>query len=518
MSEEKIKEEASMNRFAPTIGIVGASLGVAGLVAYSVAPEKLWLVSLCEGLALICLIVFFILHFETLKAFSARRSTRMGANSMLMVALFAGILVIVNFLAARHTTQWDFSETQHFTLSPQTRTVLRGLTREVKVTVFSQERSASFNTYRDLLDSYRSHSDKLRVEFVDPERRPGLARQHGVTRTDTAIVESGAQTSRVTTASEAELTGALIRVSKDAKKRIVFLEGHGERSTADQDKGGLSLVKAALEKQGYEIGTVTLLQERVVPANTAVLVLAGPRRPVIKEEQERISRYVAGGGRLLAMVDPGSQADLDGLLTPWGVKTGKGVLVDFQDRLAQGGVNFLLIRRFTEHEITQDLTSVVLFPDSRHLVVDDAGTSTWSTTPLAQTSPQSRAVMNAQGGTFKLDDKTDVKGPLPLAVASTPKQQAAEGQHQPAVVVVGNSSFASNAYINFPGNTDFLLHVLGWLAEERDLISITPKEPALRPFVPNPAQERTLFYVQVLLLPGLTFLWGIATWRRRRRL
>ena len=37
-----------VNKFAPTIGIVGASLGVAGLVAYSLAPEKLWLVSLCE--------------------------------------------------------------------------------------------------------------------------------------------------------------------------------------------------------------------------------------------------------------------------------------------------------------------------------------------------------------------------------------------------------------------------------------------------------------------------------------
>jgi ABC-type uncharacterized transport system involved in gliding motility auxiliary subunit len=507
-----------MNKSAPTIGIVGAALGVAGLVAYSLSPEKLWLVSLCEGLALICLIAFFVLHFETVKAFSARRSTRMGTNSMLMVALFAGILVIVNLLAARHATQWDFSETKRFTLSPQTHRVLRGLQREVTVTVFSQERSASFTAYRDLLDSYRSHSDKLRVEYVDPERRPGLARQHGVTRTDTAVLESGGQTNRVTTASEAELTGALIRVSKDEKKRILFLEGHGERAISDENKGGLSLMKAALERQGYEVGTLTLLRESAVPANTAVLVLAGPRHSVTKEEQDRVGRFVTDGGRLLAMVDPGSQADLDGLMAPWGVKTGKGVLVDFQDRLAQSGINFLLIRRFTEHEITQDLTSVVLFPDSRHLVLNDAAGSAWSATPLAQTSPQSRAVMNAKGGAFKLDDKADVKGPLPLAVASTPAQQAAEGRHQPAVVIVGNSSFASNAYLNFPGNTDFLLHAMGWLAEERNLISITPKEPAMRPFVPNPAQERALFYVQVLLLPALTLFWGIATWRRRRRL
>jgi ABC-type uncharacterized transport system involved in gliding motility auxiliary subunit len=239
---------------------------------------------------------------------------------------------------------------------------------------------------------------------------------------------------------------------------------------------------------------------------------------VTKEEQERIAKYVAGGGRLLVMIDPDSKADLNDLLAPWGIRTGQGVLVDFQDRLAQGGINFLLVRRFTEHEITQDLTSVVLFPDSRHLVVENTEKSSWSATPLAQTSPQSRAVMNVRGSLFKLDDKVDVKGPLPVAVASTPKQQAPEGQPQPAVVVIGNSAFATNAYINFPGNTDFLLHTIAWLSEERNLISITPKEPALRPFIPNPAQERTLFYLQVVALPAVTLIWGVATWRRRKRL
>ncbi|NJL16392.1 MAG: hypothetical protein HC938_03540 [Nitrospira sp.] len=71
---------------------------------------------------------------------------------------------------------------------------------------------------------------------------------------------------------------------------------------------------------------------------------------------------------------------------------------------------------------------------------------------------------------------------------------------------------------NFPGNSDFFLHTMGWLAEERDLISIAPKEPVLRPFTPNPTQERTLIYIQVVFLPLLTLLTGIIMWRKRRRL
>ncbi|MBM4125717.1 MAG: hypothetical protein FJ246_12335, partial [Nitrospira sp.] len=469
-------------------------------------------------LALICLSIFFVRHFNKLKTFSARRATRLGAGSILMTLLFLGILIIVNFLAARHSQRWDFSETQHFTLAPQTYQVLRGLTREVKVTVFTQDRSPAFNTYRDLLDSYKQQSSQVKVEFVDPERQPGVARRYGITRTDTAVIESGPQTTRITAASEAELTGALIRVSKDAKKHIVFLEGHGERSIADQERTGLSIVKEALGKQGYEVSTLSLLQASAVPEDTSVLVLAGPRRPVTKEEQDRLARYVATGGRLLILLDPDTQADLDDLLGQWGVEAGKGVLVDLQDRLAQGDLTALMVRTFTEHEITQDFNFAVLFPSSRYLAFHEDRGKDWDFVPLARTSARSWAETDLKGRVAGFNEKDDVQGPLPLAAALTPKKEPAEGAKRAALVVVGNSSFASNAYVNFPGNTDFLLHALGWLAEERALISITPKEPAFRPFIPNPTQERILLYVQVLFLPSLTFIWGMAIWRRRRRL
>jgi ABC-type uncharacterized transport system involved in gliding motility auxiliary subunit len=478
----------------------------------------LWLVTLCEVLALVCLIVFSMTHFETFKAFSTRRSTKLGLNSVLMVLLVTAILAIVNFLASRHSARWDLSETQHFTLAPQTLKILRGLPQEVKVTVFAQERGPSIGTYRDLLDSYKAVTDKLKVEYIDPDRRPGVARQYGITRPDTAILESGPNSTRISAPSEAELTSAMIRVSKATKKRIVFLEGHGERSIQDRERTGLSIAKEALEKQSYDVGTLSLLQETAVPASTAALVLAGPKRPVTKDEQARLKTYVTGGGRLLILFDPEAQTELDDLLKQWGIEAGRGVLVDLQDRLAQGDLTALLIRTFTEHEITQDFSYAVLFPLSRHLSFNEEQGKEWDYVPLARTSPRSWAETNLQGRVVKYDEKEDIQGPLPLAAALSWKKAPEEGKTRPAIVIVGNSSFASNAYVNYPGNTDFLLHAIGWLAEERDLMSIAPKEPAFRPFIPNPAQERTLLYVQVLALPAITLFWGLSMWRRRRRL
>lgn len=507
-----------MNLKTFPLGIAGTVLAVAGLVSYSVRPDLLWVVTVAEGLALLCLIAFFVLHFETVKSFSTRRSTRMGANSILMVGLFSAILAIVNFLAARHSVRWDLSENQNFTLAPQTYRVLRTLPRDVKITVFTREKDPGFQAYKERLESYRQASTKLTIEFVDPERQPKVAQTYGIFRTDTAIFESNGQTIRVMSPSEVELTGALLRISKDRKKRIVFLEGHGERSPDDKERTGFSAAKEAMTKQGYEIGTLSLLKEAAVPDDTSVLVLAGPRHMVTPEEQDRIVAYVDKGGHLLILADPETQTGLETMLSRWGLGLGPGALVDLQDRLAQGDLTTLLVRTFTEHEITQDLTAAVLFPLARHITFDEQAGKDWDYVPLARTSSNSWAETNMQGRVVSLNEKEDVKGPLPMAVALAPKTAPEEGKPRPAIVVIGNSTFATNAFFNFPGNSDFFLHTTGWLAEERDLISIVPKEPALRPFTPNPLQERTLLYVQVLFLPLATFITGMMVWRKRRRL
>lgn len=500
------------------LGIVGILLGIGGMVAYSLRPDWLWAVTISEGLALACLVSFFVLHFETVKAFSGRRSTKMGLNSLLMVVFFTSILVIVNFLAARHSVRWDLSENQNYTLAPQTYRVLRTLPRDVKITVFTREKDPGYQVFKERLESYRQASTKLSVEFIDPEKQPKMAQTYGIFRTDTAIFESNGQTIRVTSPSEIELTGALIRISKDSKKRIVFVEGHSELNVEDKDRNGLFIAKEALIRQGYDVGTVSLLKESAVPDNTSVLVLAGPRRPVMKEEQDRIHSYVEKGGHLLLLADPDTQTGLETLLARWGIGLGPGVLVDLQDRLAQGDLTALLVRTFTEHEITQDLTSAVLLPLSRHITFDEQTGTDWDFVPLARTSPNSWAETNMQGRVVSLSEKEDVKGPLPMAAALSPKKAPEEGKPHPAIVVIGNSTFASNAFFNFPGNSDFFLHTTGWLAEERDLISIAPREPALHPFTPNPTQERALIYIQVVLLPLMTFLTGLIVWRKRRRL
>jgi ABC-type uncharacterized transport system involved in gliding motility auxiliary subunit len=507
-----------LTRLLPTLGIVGGVLAVIGLLLPLFVHHAEWMVTILEVTALLCLGIYLSAHFQSLKAFSARRSTRLGFNSILGVILAIGIVVIINFLGARHAPQWDLSETQYFTLARQTYQVLRELPRDVTIKVFAHQGSPAFRAFRDLLMTYSGESSKVSVEFIDPDRQPDLARTYGITRIDTAVLESGDQKVYLTQASEAEMTNALLRVTRDIKKQLVFLAGHGERSVSDQQPPGFFRARDLLMKQGYQVETRALSGKDTLPENTEVLILVSPQRPIPQEVQTRITRFVKSGGRLLLLIDPQDTEVLDLFVAQWGISLGKGIVIDKRDRLGRGSPTALLIRTFTTHDITEDFTVPILFPVARYIDFQAEQAPDWEFVSLATSSPESWAETNLTDTVPKLNPGEDVEGPLTIAGTLTPKTPSEKPDRDPAVVIVGNSAFASNAYLNYPGNTDFFLKTIAWLAKEGQLVSIPPKEPAFRPFVPNPSQEKALLFFQVLFLPGFTLFLGYSVWRRRRRL
>ena len=504
-------------RVTLVLGILGAILAFAGLILYIKAPYDSIAIATLEALAVTCLTIFLITHFELLRKVSRRRPVRLGFNSVLLVLLFAVILGIINFLAARHDVRWDFSETKRFTLAPQTARALRDLPRDVKVTVFTNEKG-QFGIYKDLFENYQSRSPKLTVEFVDPEKKPGMARRYGITRLDTAVVESGKQETRVTAPTEQEVTNALLRVTRDEKKNIYFLSGHAEHQLDDSSEAGYAFLKKALEQQGYTVLSLSLYESKTVPSDANLLVLGGPQRPVPAQEQVLIADYVKGGGRLLVMVDPGSKAGLEGLLARWGLNVDARVVLDEQ-KILNGDLTMPVVSTYGTHEITQDLGNILtVFPDVRPILWDGTKEADWEFHALAKSSTRSWASPEVKGQ-IRFDPAKDAQGPFTVAAVVIARKEPAAGTRRPAVVAIGDSDLASNAFLNLaPGNNDFVLHAVGWLAEEKGLITITPKDTGFATFLVTPSQAVALLALQVLALPSACLVAGIAMWRHRRRL
>jgi ABC-type uncharacterized transport system involved in gliding motility auxiliary subunit len=508
-----------MKPLTSIIGSVGLISAIMGFGIFLIFPTKEWITTICELLALLCFSIYSVLNWQHIKTFSARRSTRLGFHSLSAIILILGILVIINFLSARHGSRWDLSESQRFSLAPQTLQVLGELTQSIKVTVFSHERSPGFGAYRDLLETYTHTTPNITVEFVDPEKSPERAKEHGISKMDSAVFQSPHHMLHVTKPTEVELTSAVLRVMRDKQKHLGFVRGHGEREIHNKDRGGFSMAREALERQGYDVSEISLGTTPLSAMDMSTVIVAGPTGPPTPAEIHTLRSYIQAGGRLLLLVDPQTSHGYSPLVEEWGVVLTPGIIVDPVDRMAQGSPTALQVKRFMGHDITLNFTSPLLLPVSRHIGFDAKKGSKWMFTELAQTSEESWVEMNLDNKDPALDPDTDIPGPLVLAATIEPQgSKKGKDPNHPAIVIIGNSIFASNAYVSFPGNTDFILQSVAWLADEHDLLSIVPKDPALRPFIPNPTQEHMLLALQVFSLPSLFLLLGLTIWRRRRYL
>ena len=238
-----------ITRITFILGAVGLLLILGGFSLSLLTPAAENTASLILGIGTCCLLGYVAMHFRGLVRGSRKRSTQLGTNSILAI-LLAGLAVgLTNYLAAKHAPEWDFSETKNFTLSRQTYQVLRALPREVNIFVFTREGSPGYGAYQDLLTTYEKESSLLTVSFIDPERHPDKAKTYEVTRIDTAVVESGPQKIYLQRASEANVTNALLRVTRDTKKGITFTMGHSEKSISDTETPGLSRAADALKNK-----------------------------------------------------------------------------------------------------------------------------------------------------------------------------------------------------------------------------------------------------------------------------
>ena len=521
-------------------GWLGAATAAAAVTAQALYPGGGLYVTAALVLALGLLVFYFIVHFEAIRAFSSRRSTRFGVNSVLMVLIFAAILGLLNFLSSRHHIRMDFSETGQFTLAPQTVQVLKSLHRDVRITAFVSESPQSFEggsnpaAVKALLGNYRYHNPRISFTLVDPDRKPVLAKQYGITQAGVLVLESGAQSAQIKSINEQELTNALIRLDKEQRRKIHFLEGHGEHALADTQPTGYSLVKDHLEKQGFQVERLWLLESGKIPPDTSVLVIAGPQKKFLPQETAAVSDYLARGGKTLLLLDPEDQTELTEWLSQWGIRMGNGLIIDTLSRLL--GVDFTVpvVTQYAPHDITANFNLATFFPVARSIHFDKDRASEFDFKPIAQTGENSWSKPRFRGGPFNFNPAEDVRGPLTIAAVVTkksktgpddshaPAEEAAGGPSEavaePTLAVFGDSDFASNGSFNFSGNGDLFLNTVLYLAQEKNLISIRPKETNFSPLFLSQQQGRALKYVSLILLPAAVVALGVLVWRKRRRL
>ncbi len=519
-----------MDRFASPALFLGLAGVVAGFVLQTYRPSwtTVWPALLIGG-GVVLLFGLYASFATNVRRTLAGRATRYGLNAAILVILILGVIVLVEAVSFRHSQRWDLTENKRWSLSPQTVKVAADLPVPVKAIAFFRPDQPGKRTAEDLLKQYAGRSDgKFTWEVLDADRNPLLARQfgfesYGQVALEATLKDGQKKQEKLQDLDEEKLTNALIRVTRPGKRTVYFLKGHGEKDPGSSERTGLGQMKSAVEKLNYEVKDLVLARETKVPDDATIVVIAGPTKEILPAELDSLSGFVTRGGKLFVMIDPFQKTGLDPVLERWALGLGNDVIIDISPtgRRAGAGPEMPVVVDYVPHAITRDFRFATFFPVARTVSVKDKPAEGVTAQGLARTSAESWAETSQEQirtGQVK-PDPGEARGPLTLAAVATVDVKDAPADKKGAkarIVLVGDSDFAANEFVNLSGNRDFFLNTLSWLAEEENLIAVRPKESRSAPVFLTGAQGQALFLIPVVVIPLAVIIGGVVAVARRR--
>jgi ABC-type uncharacterized transport system involved in gliding motility auxiliary subunit len=503
------------NDWAEVLACTGLAAIVGGYVRYSYQGE---LLSFSKGLMMgggVLLLAGFVWGFGGIVKFFSRRSSQLGTNTAILSLGVIAILVILNFVSYRHHKRFDLTSEKLYTLSDQTKKVVGALSTDVNIVRFAKVPPPSELT--DLMGEYKSVSPHVRFQNVDPTERPEIASEYGARHMGDVIVASGLRKENVEltpegSLSEEDVTSAILKVTQNKVKMVCFVTGHGEKSLSDSGAEGYASVEQGLKKEGYNTNSINLVTENGVPPSCDVLVIAGPTQGYFPQEALMVHKYLDAGGKVFVEEDPETDPKFDDMYQAWNIAVGNNIVVDASGvgRLVGTGPETPLVLEYGSSPITKNLQGGMTF---FHLA------RTVSVADKSKSDPQAVELLKTSDRTFtipKLVEKVTFNpktaGPLSLGVAAS----RTSGNLSDRLVVIGNSAFAENQWIDQQRNGDLFFNSVDWLAQDESLISIRPKSATSRRITLSEGQAAILRWVELILLPGFVILLGVSIWWKRR--
>ena len=346
-------------------GIVGLVTGIV-VVAFVESMRLYGYIDIAIGGSLIALVG--AVYISSVVAAFLSRTGRYGINTLILLAAFIGIVVILNFVSFENTSRVDVTATNQFSLSERTRELLDGLPDDIRATAFykaledtpNAEVAARRNRVVDTLEEFTARSGKFSYEVVDPDLEPGrVAAYFGARPADfvseTVVIENLAtgvhdslQPTDITFAQlEQDLVTSLYVVTGQEQKTIYFLGGHGERNIESGSSDGYALLREALQNENYQARGLVWPRQSTdveVPEDAALLVVAGPTSDLPDAHAQALDLYLLGryadgqrrreNGSMIFLAEPDTPDSWRNFMVQWGIILLPGYIRDVDSSVA----------------------------------------------------------------------------------------------------------------------------------------------------------------------------------------
>lgn len=356
-------------------------------------------------------------------------------------------------------------------------------------------------------------------DHPDDEDRFGIASSNTVVLLRQKNGKEGWE--RVERPTQGALFEALFRLRQLQSGTIYVARGAGEgdfEATGETDFSGLT---AALQTEGYVVNQFVSAAARDLPTDASLVLWVAPEREISANALDALRAHLAGGGRLLALLEPGRETGLEVVLREWGIDPLPGLVVDPASGDFEGLARGLAPLAYTysrRHPVGKglDANRMTFFHGARSFrlrkpdVGDDLETLVYAS-PRAWLTADTEPLRHATTPVPPEDGRRDF---WPLAVSGRYERDGNETR----IVAFGDADLASNRYLRSLYNLDLVMNAVHWTAEQTPRITLRPKEGISGRLQFPLALQNTLTLYQSLglLLPELLLLIAALLWARTR--
>ncbi|NRA02672.1 MAG: GldG family protein [Myxococcales bacterium] len=507
-------------RFLAPAGLVMLLSGL-GASYVSKAPSWFEIGNLVAGLGLLA--AAGVQAAFRFRGFSGTPSRSLALRWAAIGASVLAASLLANILAVGWTAALDWTVEGTYTLSEQSLRVLERIDADPgdppELLLF--EDTKIWKEVDPLLAVYAAASSELRVRHLREQEAPPEALRLLAGLEHTVLACRDGRCEAVGFPSEENITNALLRLLRQGHPVVYFLLGHGEVDLASESEHGFSGLARALTQEGFRPrGWIGPAHEEL-PADASLVIIAAPERNLLPRELEALDRYLERGGRLLVLLEPSVDTNLNSFLERWGFELPAGIVADraTSPLLEEAKLVSLVSGSYNpRHPVTRGMRArhMTLLPGARAVIARHKPERDDQLRGLVYSSHHSwleQDVRGALAGRALQPGGGETAGrEIPVAAAGLYPR----GDTEARIVVIGDRDFASNRLLDSLYNRDLLMNSVLWLAEEEDEITIRSKvwTPPGHPLTIQ--QTLAYFYFFAFALPEVLLLLGIHAWVRQR--
>ena len=443
-------------------------------------------------------------------------------RNALYALLLIAIALAIGFLSTRHGFVHDVSRAQRLSLGAESVRLLESMEGPVSVVSYARPQGELRKTIGDFIARYQRVKPDVTLEFVDPDIDPEAMREAGVQIDGEIELRYQGRSERLKVLGEAELSSALLRLSRARERLVAFLEGEGERNPAGVANADLGQFGETLKLRGVRSLNLALAVTAKVPDNVDLLVIASPRIALPQAAAQELVDYVERGGHLLWLIEPEEENGLGALAEALSLRVLPGTIVDGAGQaLGIEDPSFVAVNRYPAHAALGGFDLVSVFPQPAALA--QLAPPRWDIQPILKSSAQS---WNETGHIPKPDEAAanvrydgtggELAGPLDFGFALT-RLSPRPGAGEQRVVVIGDGDFLSNSFLGNGGNRELGTRVFDWLLMDDALITIPERVAEDRRIELGETSLALLSFGFLLGLPLFLVGSGLLIWRLRRR-